>query len=395
MTDASAKAKPVSPSQIGTFQLCQRKWAWDKIDGIPQPESPGTEMGKSVHKHQETWFTFRKPPMGTERSHVVARKLLEKWPHPSELRGLLARNMPDVEPHISATRPGYILHGYMDLGYWHPTQHGVYVVGDHKSTSSLNWAKTKEDLLEDPQGLGYPSCIFEALDEDQSFPGEHDDVRIMTRWVYVTTAQKPQTRVVENLVTRQEVEERMQEFVDPTGRLIVLARSHDRALDLEPNLEACDRFGGCPYRENCKISGKERLRSLMATQSLKEQMEERVRKQREAAAGGKGEEKSETKTKDPINPPEKAKATKPSGKPEEGPKQLPSGDKPSEKPKATESPREGQVGAGSRATEVTLRDHFAGQALQGMIARGMGSNETQMANSAFCFADAMIKARGQ
>ena len=187
----------------------------------------------------------------------------------------------------------------------------------------------------------------------------------------------------------------MQEFVDPTGRLIVLARSHDRALDLEPNLEACDRFGGCPYRENCKISGKERLRSLMATQSLKEQMEERVRKQREAAAGGKGEEKSETKTKDPINPPEKAKATKPSGKPEEGPKQLPSGDKPSEKPKATESPREGQVGAGSRATEVTLRDHFAGQALQGMIARGMGSNETQMANSAFCFADAMIKARGQ
>ena len=44
-----------------------------------------------------------------------------------------------------------------------------------------------------------------------------------------------------------------------------------------------------------------------------------------------------------------------------------------------------------KASEMTLRDHFAGLAMQGMIAEKMDSDE--MAETAYEIADAMLEAR--
>lgn len=255
----------ISPSQIATWNTCPRKWGWDKLEGVPSPTSPQAEFGTGVHSLAEAWFRDLALPLGEEREAKVARALIQKYPAPQGMYNMYTERYFTFE-HPSVE--GVVFHGYIDLEFRCYAFPGEVVVSDHKTTGDLVWAKTSADLLEDPQSIIYANSVY--------LRPEHDGL-VRCRWTYVQTTGHHTTRVAEVLWQRDEAAEAFEKHIVPVARLIRAAHGM-RALDLPPDVSACDRFGGCPYRENCNITPTQRLRSMMEAQSLKEKLQQRAAK---------------------------------------------------------------------------------------------------------------------
>jgi hypothetical protein len=141
-------------------------------------------------------------------------------------------------------------------------------LGDLKTTSSLRWAKTEEELSVHPQPLIYAMCTPAPA-------------RVTCRWVYVQTKGAAHVREVkfnpmfsakENTVTDKNGRK-----IFPNGRPLtvwdgIVADAKDIVQawadkgdpnTYEPNLGACDSYGGCPYRSLCKVDSGQRLVMLM------------------------------------------------------------------------------------------------------------------------------------
>ena len=79
----SANAKEVfiriSPSQIATYRLCARKWAFSYIDRRRKAETVAQKNGIEIHKEIENWLTKSELP------GQIAKKAIQPGflPHPS------------------------------------------------------------------------------------------------------------------------------------------------------------------------------------------------------------------------------------------------------------------------------------------------------------------------
>lgn len=242
----------VSPSQLKTWELCQRKWAYQYIEGLADPGSAAAEFGQRVHKLLEAWQEKALYPGGPSREEEVARKLLPYSPPP-----LTARS----EGHFWFEASGIRYRGFKDLEY---RDAGVLTVHDWKTTSDMKWALDEEMLRSDPQGLIY------AADSLTRWKAN----RVALKWVYGTTGKKVRTRVVRQVLTYDEVAEGFDRVHVSAARLVFARRQNIAASELPPSPKACAAFGGCPYRNNpCTLTFRERLVAIMdPTQSLKQRV---------------------------------------------------------------------------------------------------------------------------
>src|SRR6188768_3891482 len=53
---APVKLDYVPPSAIETIDLCERKWAFVKLDRLDKGSSASAELGTDVHAQHERWF---------------------------------------------------------------------------------------------------------------------------------------------------------------------------------------------------------------------------------------------------------------------------------------------------------------------------------------------------
>lgn len=120
-----------------------------------------------------------------------------------------------------------------------------YHLWDYKTTSSFDWAKTEEELREDPQVLLY------ALHAMQTF----DLHEIECSWIYLLTdpTKQPKSYVVSVVVTRAEAEAAVLELAESAAEAIDQIRQHKagrlRVVDLPQDISACKAYGGCVYHE--------------------------------------------------------------------------------------------------------------------------------------------------
>lgn len=231
-----------SASAISTKRLCFQKWWWTYVSGLPKaPPGPGAALGGEIHKQLENWLTKKEVPV-----HARAKALLPMLPIPSPLL--------KVEHAFRLILGPGIARGFIDVLITDPSAvkmpadfpkvKGPIVI-DHKTTADLKWAKSDVDLLTDPQAILY------GIEARLQVAKKIADVpEVGLAWQYTTTKGKAGTKRVFLKQTLPILE---------NGLELVLNDAHEmqkahasKVEDLSFDRKACDAFGGCPFRSNCK-----------------------------------------------------------------------------------------------------------------------------------------------
>ncbi len=307
-----------SASQIDTFLDCRRKWAWDKIARIPRPANGAASLGDRVHHQLETVldggsFDFTEVVNGAKVADIAASSLhllpspccpAPEGETPAEKRARHAAHgmaiegsfrwqsssthfvytgRKDLELDDSGCIPGLAEEYGLEVDSQGRT--GVPAVLDHKSTSSLRWAKTSEDLEWDVQANLY------AYDLAATRGAQVVDLV----WNYMQTRGGKSAKRTHLRVTREQAVHKFGLIQDVARDMATIKRrapKFDNSPDIltdagdcgppdigdewrgelaafvegiTPNGAACEKFGGCSYRHVCRLTPAEGAFSFMSS----------------------------------------------------------------------------------------------------------------------------------
>ncbi|NBT35787.1 MAG: hypothetical protein EBT03_09690 [Betaproteobacteria bacterium] len=251
----------ISASQIETFRLCKRKWAFNKIDRIPAAQNSSAALGEEAHKHRENWLLNGTPPPADTKAGKLALVGLEHLPPPgiALVEQPLDFRYPLDDKIVRVTgRIDFLIPNQDPARLW--GEPGVPVVGDHKTTAGEIWAKTPEALL----GGDAQAAIYSAF-ALATFNASSVDLH----WSYMIKGSSPKEKQVRARMTRAQTEEQFGKVLDDAkGMLQIVGQDGISAVQVEPNAHACEAFGGCAYREICPLSQTEKVGALMTQSSL-------------------------------------------------------------------------------------------------------------------------------
>jgi hypothetical protein len=274
----------LSASQISTWLECKRKWGWRYLAGIKAEPHASAAFGTRVHSQLEAHLCGRElnftDAQGEpdDSAHIAAAGLYLlpapmtpglrteeqfRFTSPSGIQFMGYKDWSLTDSADVPILPDEIRHEQVDGQIVKvpaiQLSGGVPAVGDHKTTSSLRWAKTPEDLLTDPQAILY------ATDEIISTGASAVDLF----WHYFQTRGAKTTKRVHLRVHQEHVEKRFSEL-DRLGRdeIAPILDSRYQVLDLPPSPGACENYGGCPHQSRCNLSPLERLRSVMSMSTM-------------------------------------------------------------------------------------------------------------------------------
>lgn len=230
----------ISPSQIETFLSCERKWWLNKILGLPIPQHPSAALGEHVHKGQETYLET-----GDEAAvHALAKGTL---PILRELRERKLAGSVFMERSLKRQlRNGLGMAGRIDI--LDMTERPTLVL-DWKTTGNVAYAKTEEELKSNVQMLTY---AYEAtvLDiERNGVPKERHGVDVAH--VYISTKGTTAPFVRRTHIPLDDIHAGWRRIQDTSDRMLATSKL-TTPDDVKPNLNACNAFGGCSFRERCK-----------------------------------------------------------------------------------------------------------------------------------------------
>lgn len=252
MSNASVvngKLRHWSPSQINTFELCERRWGFERVDRLPGDYDSGAQArGTNIHNQLEAHGKTGTRP--TDPLAIVASELLPV------VTGRL------VEFEASLKNPPLVVagvpaKGFIDrLDYTNPQR--IHVI-DYKSRGSFRYCLTEEQLAHNTQLVTYAAWADEKFRADV-YELEHfyikteappDDVPAdMLEHYYRANTQK-YFRRSSVLVTRDEVRTAFRAVESTVERMVVAAKASTGAA-LKPNYSACYAYGKpCPYMAAC------------------------------------------------------------------------------------------------------------------------------------------------
>jgi len=274
-----------SATQVDTFRLCKRKWAWRYLDGIESEPHASAQLGTEVHAQLEGWLREGKMLDMSTRAGLIAMSSLHLLPSPKSC---------DVERPFLIELFGFRFRGFKDFerGPEIHRSNGTWIsgfVGDHKtSTDPSKWGKSADDLRNDTQAILYAAEHMHRFEAPS----------VELHWNYLRTSGSPKaTPVLDGtwerddegnvawmpngrrpVITRGECEpvlERTYNAAKEMASICAQASAKDlaaisredrvlppHALSLEPNAAACQAFGGCPHIERCNLSANDKIRSL-------------------------------------------------------------------------------------------------------------------------------------
>jgi hypothetical protein len=259
-----------SASQVATFRDCRRKWAFRYMGGVKTAQHPSAALGSYIHDRLQEYLEEGKLPSGQGIAIEV--------PKPNgEIRELTHDDIMEIMlpglPYLPAPGEAKCEGGFsMDLGdlgeftgyldVLHTLPDGTPAVKDHKTTSNLRWAMTEEQLRTDVQCVSYAVYAMEKAQAD----------KVLCSWIYYQT-HKPKAKKVEVGLSLASVAKSWEGVLEDVREMKRLHESGVEASEVEHDVSACDRYGGCPYRnQECGLSSTERMRGILKMSSLKERM---------------------------------------------------------------------------------------------------------------------------
>lgn len=262
-----------SATQVSLYRDCPRKWALKYIDRVQGPQNTYAALGSYIHTQLEAYLESGRLPQGSTTAITITKAdgTVRAFSHDEILAIMLPgiRHLP--APGKASVEGGFeldlgdlgVMVGYIDMQW--TEDDGVPIVGDHKTTSGLQWALTADELREDVQATCY--AVFKLEDSGAD--------RVRLRWVYYQT-NKPKSRKVEVELGLAAVDKSWQSVLGSIRDMKRLRDSGVKAAEAPYDARACDKYGGCPYRNQvCRLSPMDRMRSLTTMATLKEKMQAR------------------------------------------------------------------------------------------------------------------------
>lgn len=278
-----------SASQVSTYEDCKRKWAWAKVERLPTSSGPAAELGSAVHEQLELWLKEGKPLDLTSEAGKIGMEILYLLPAPCT-PGM------EVERLFGIEIGGHKLQGKKDFEILQRAD-GVPIVGDHKTTGDFRWAKTADqcecghtgsahargacsvvlagdgteelcgcrgfvlrstDLSQDPQATLYAAeAMYRAAATECEMHWNYSRTKGAKQSLPVLRdGQRPR-------LTREQITPRLDRTVQSCDEMTAILESGVRALDLPPNPDTCEKFGGCEFRGLCNLTQQERMHAIM------------------------------------------------------------------------------------------------------------------------------------
>lgn len=237
----------ISPTQISDYLLCQRKWAHKRIDKVQAEQNESAALGSEVHEQLECYLKGGDLDF-TRVSGEIAAAGLEHIPAP------LTAGMRVEGKNFQFDLENITYIGKIDVDMPPGTWQELPVIIDHKTTKDFKWVKSPEELQKDVQANVYAAYAMIKYQTDS----------VYVKWVYYKTKKPYKSKPVHLTMYRPQVEEQFKKLHLTAQDMVAILESGKRALDLPPTPDACEAFGGCPYRHICNLSPLERMRSAMA-----------------------------------------------------------------------------------------------------------------------------------
>ena len=219
-----------SPSQLSTFRDCARKWYRESVLGERPPSSPAAERGTRVHEQIEQWLMN-----GIAPTDGTARAMLRHLPPGGSVS-------PDhVEQSFDITPLGWVarVRGRIDL--IDPSTNQII---DHKTTATLDYAKSEQDLATDTQAIIYSAVALSgALGIEFSEP-------LRFTLSYGTTRGAVKTALVSRTFTRAQLTEPLARIGEEVSKQKLTSQALQWS-EVEPNYQSCDKYGKCAFRDDC------------------------------------------------------------------------------------------------------------------------------------------------
>ena len=231
----------VSASQIDVHMRCRRRWYFEKILGIKPPQHASAALGEELHSHNEHYvIDGSKPKKGTKSADLFYAGLGFLQPPGSVLAELVVEKY-DV--------PDYSLAGITIRGKIDQTDLRVEDdpwIEDYKTTSSMKYALTREQLGKSPQMVMYAQFLRRYLPTIGK--AEPTSIRV-SHLVYlkdgnIVSRTGPVRLDREHLDTQWS---RLNGIVEGMKETAVIP-SVDK---VQATLSSCSAFGGCPHKKYC------------------------------------------------------------------------------------------------------------------------------------------------
>jgi len=252
--------KSTSASQITTYRDCKRLWFYQSVMGLPTPQRASAALGEAVHTQLEKYLDDGTLP-DESAAGKIAKAGLSLLPKPGVVytevsmsgRGKDRKELaPDDDSvPIPGGMPRLVVAGLPVNGFIDVLDISADkpVVLDHKTTSDLQWAKTKEDLVEDVQMVLYGSY---ALDVVASM-GVEADVVEAGHIVYLTKGRPYAQRTTVHL-TREHLASERKKIAETVEEMKETAKA--RTPDAVPGeASVCNKYGGCHFKDKCVALG--------------------------------------------------------------------------------------------------------------------------------------------
>jgi len=240
-----------SPTRVQTWLLCNRKLAFKSLMGLRPEEgyAPWLDLGKDVHRELQG-YAHGQP---LDLNSVQGQRALSCLHLLPDFRGVkevetehpIRINSLDLEPNVEPIH----IRGDRDLAYrdwtnaWHLNDYKT-TRGDTKKKDPWAYQISPERLLDDVQGNWYALDLM-LNKRVSTVPG---------RWISILTDLKrhPDARATDVVFEERQVLKKSREFLEEAFRFRGLVRQYRQAPfdinSLPANRDACEQYGGCPYR---------------------------------------------------------------------------------------------------------------------------------------------------
>lgn len=221
----------MSASQVKTHRDCNRKWYFEKVVFLDEPprNTGSTALGTEVHAAIEDFLTGK---AGLEHVLLVDNQWLRALPSHDEMR---------VEQYFECADFSPVAKGYIDLVLIDRAAKHVLVV-DHKTTKDWKYARTADELRQDPQALFYLWVLFKEFGIEYTYEFGHH---------VILTSKREKERFTSFVTSGIEILQGKKDLDRSIEGMAMDARAVDHTY-VDGDYSACFKYGRCQFWSYCR-----------------------------------------------------------------------------------------------------------------------------------------------